>query len=70
MKWSRFALPGILLLAFGLRSYHLGFQSIWTDEGFVFGLASRSLAELFAVWNISPQEGYAGLSRLGQDLAG
>ncbi|MDP2662578.1 MAG: glycosyltransferase family 39 protein, partial [Dehalococcoidia bacterium] len=70
MKGRRLALLGILLLAFGLRSYHLGFQSIWTDEGFVFGLASRSLSELFAVWNISPQEGYAGLSRLGQDLAG
>ncbi|MDO8688662.1 MAG: glycosyltransferase family 39 protein [Dehalococcoidia bacterium] len=70
MKSSRLVLLGILLLAFGLRSYHLGFQSIWTDEGFVFGLASRSLSELIAVWNISPQEGYASLSRLGQDLAG
>ncbi len=70
MNWNRLVLPGILLLAFGLRTYHLGFQSIWTDEGFVFGLASRSLAELIAIWNINPQEGYASLSRLGQDLTG
>ncbi len=70
MRWSRPAIIAILLLAFGLRAYHLGFQSIWTDEGFIVGLASRNLPDLVAIWNISPQDGYASLSRVGQDLVG
>ena len=70
MRWARLGLPVLFLLAFGLRVYRLDFQSIWTDEGFVIGLASRTLPELVAVWNISPQEAYASLSRLGVDLVG
>ncbi|HLB12272.1 MAG TPA: glycosyltransferase family 39 protein, partial [Dehalococcoidia bacterium] len=70
MRWARLGLPVLFLLAFGLRVYRLDFQSIWTDEGFVIGLASRTLPELVAVWNISPQAAYASLSRLGVDLVG
>ena len=70
MKWTRWALLALFLLAFALRVYRLDFQSIWTDEGFVASLASRSLPELLAVWSISPQESYSSLSHLGTDLVG
>ncbi|MDP2728455.1 MAG: glycosyltransferase family 39 protein [Dehalococcoidia bacterium] len=70
MRWTRLGLLALFLLAFALRVYRLDFQSIWVDEGFVVDLASRSFQELVSVWSISPQEGYASLSRLGVDLTG
>lgn len=66
----RWLLLAVCLLAFALRVYRLDFQSIWVDEGFVADLAGRNLGELVDVWNISPQESYATLSRLGTDLVG
>jgi mannosyltransferase len=36
----------ILLLAFGLRFYHLGAQSLWNDEGTSVALAQRDLASI------------------------
>jgi 4-amino-4-deoxy-L-arabinose transferase-like glycosyltransferase len=70
MKKTTVVLLLILLLSFGLRVYRLDFQSVWTDEGFVIDLANRTLPELVAVWNISPQEAYDSLSRPGLDLVG
>ncbi len=37
---------GLLLLGFGLRTYHLGHQSLWYDEGFSVYLAGQSLAAI------------------------
>jgi uncharacterized membrane protein len=39
----------ILLLAFGLRMYHLDFQSFWTDEGRSLTRASAPLGQIAAV---------------------
>jgi 4-amino-4-deoxy-L-arabinose transferase-like glycosyltransferase len=39
----------ILLLAFALRLYHLGGQSIWFDEGWSWHLASMPLSEMAGV---------------------
>jgi len=36
----------VLLLAFGLQTWHAGQQSLWYDEGFSVYLASRSLSEI------------------------
>lgn len=36
LRWS--ALVGILLLAAGLRIYHINLQSLWIDEGFTWNL--------------------------------
>ena len=35
-----------LLLAFGLRLYRLGYQSIWWDEGYSIGISSKSLSDI------------------------
>jgi mannosyltransferase len=42
------SIAAILLLAFALRLYRLGYQSIWYDEGVSIHLAQRSLAALTA----------------------
>jgi mannosyltransferase len=39
-------LIGVLLLAFGLRLYHIGAQSLWNDEGTSVALAARDLAAI------------------------
>jgi hypothetical protein len=43
-------LLGLLLLAFGLRVAGLERQSIWVDEGFSVDFASRSAADMTAMW--------------------
>ena len=35
-----------LALAFGLRLYRLGYQSIWWDEGYSIGISSKSLSDI------------------------
>ncbi len=46
MKW-RMALPLLVLwLAFGLRLYHLDFQSIWWDEGHSLFVASHPIPQI------------------------
>ncbi len=40
-------LAAIVLISFFLRFYHLGYQSIWLDEGFSIWFAKLSTAELF-----------------------
>ena len=42
------SIAAILLLAFALRLYRLGYQSIWYDEGVSIHLAQKSLAALTA----------------------
>jgi len=42
----RGALVLVLLLAFGLRLYHLGYQSLWYDEAVSIHLATKDLAAL------------------------
>src|SRR5437867_8067271 len=43
-------LMGLLLLAFGLRVAGLERQSIWVDEGFSVDFASRTAADMTAMW--------------------
>lgn len=43
--WERAAVALLILLAFGLRAYHLDTQSLWHDEGLSWWYASRPLAE-------------------------
>ncbi|MDH4136466.1 MAG: hypothetical protein OEW09_07110, partial [Anaerolineae bacterium] len=46
--WTLASIAAILLLAFALRLYRLGYQSIWYDEGVSIHLAQKSLAALTA----------------------
>jgi uncharacterized membrane protein len=46
--WALASIAAILLLAFALRIYRLGYQSIWYDEGVSIHLARKSLAALTA----------------------
>lgn len=46
--WALASIAAILLLAFALRLYRLGYQSIWYDEGVSIHLAGKSLAALTA----------------------
>lgn len=46
--WALASVAAILLLAFALRLYRLGDQSIWYDEGVSIHLAQKSLAALTA----------------------
>lgn len=46
--WALASISAILLLAFALRLYRLGYQSIWYDEGVSIHLARKSLAALTA----------------------
>ncbi len=46
-RWGPVA--AIMLLAFGLRAFHLGTQSIWYDEGLSILYAQQSLPGLFAL---------------------
>jgi mannosyltransferase len=46
--WAWASIAAILLLAFALRLYRLGYQSIWYDEGVSIHLARESLAALTA----------------------
>jgi len=46
--WTLASIAAILLLAFALRLYRLGYQSIWYDEGVSIHMARKSLAALTA----------------------
>jgi len=46
--WRRWLLAAILLLAFGLRLYRLGAESLWYDETVSVHLAAKSLPALVA----------------------
>jgi uncharacterized membrane protein len=47
-SWALVSIAAILLVAFALRLYRLGYQSIWYDEGVSIHLAQKSLAALTA----------------------
>jgi hypothetical protein len=49
---------GIVLLAFGLRVHHLGFQSLWSDEGISLQRASLPLAEMLRTMPVEHAPGY------------
>ena len=46
--WALASITAILFLAFALRLYRLGYESIWYDEGVSIHLAQKSLAALTA----------------------
>lgn len=48
----------ILLIAFGLRAYHLDYQSFWSDEGISLRRSAQPLPELFATMPIEHLPGY------------
>lgn len=53
MRYYRHILIGILLLAFGLRMYRLGYQSLRGDEGITYVYSLRPLAELFEIMRVT-----------------
>ncbi len=68
----RYALPLLLLwLAFGLRLYHLDFQSIWWDEGHSIFVASHPIPQIptLPAMDVHPP-GYFGLLHLWMAVAG
>ncbi len=70
-RW-RYLLPLLVLwLAFGLRLYHLDFQSIWWDEGHSIFVASQSLAQIptLPAMDVHPPA-YFALLHLWLGLAG
>ena len=44
----------ILTVSAGLRLYHLGFESIWLDEGYTIRFASYDLKRIFFLQDTSP----------------
>ena len=64
-KWELLALAAIVLLAAALRTYHLGYKSLWLDE--VTYVRSAQLGPLFGPYgyaSISHPPGYLLLMRL------
>ena len=64
------AMSVILLLAFGLRVYHLDFQSIWTDEGRSFLRASVPLSQVASVTPVEHMPTYFAMLHVWLGLAG
>jgi 4-amino-4-deoxy-L-arabinose transferase-like glycosyltransferase len=60
----------VLVLAFGLRVYHLDFQSFWTDEGRSLMRASVPLGQVAAATPVEHMPTYFALLHLWIDLAG
>lgn len=52
------ALLVILLIAFGLRAYHLDYQSFWSDEGISLQRSAQALPTLLATMPIEHLPGY------------
>ena len=48
----------ILLIAFGLRAYHLDYQSFWSDEGISLRRSAQPVAEMLATMPIEHLPGY------------
>ena len=46
VDFSRVWLAAVLLLALGLRAYHLNTQSLWYDEAVTAQVASQGISEL------------------------
>ena len=66
----RLALIGLLWLAFGLRAYHLDFQSLWSDEGISLVRSARPLGEMLARMPVEHVPGYFVLLRGWMALTG
>ena len=49
-SWQLWSLILLLVAAFGLRVMRLEVQSIWVDEGFSVDFASRTAADMTAMW--------------------
>lgn len=60
----------ILLLAFGLRAYHLDFQSLWSDEGISLQRAALPLTQMLAELPVEHLPGYFLLLHLWLPGAG
>lgn len=56
--WTRLAILSVLLASFALRSYHLDFQSFWSDEGISLNRASLVLGEMLATMPVEHMPGY------------
>lgn len=67
----RLRLLAICLLAFGLATFRLGFQSLWYDEGVTATIAQQGIAELtrWTASDIQPPLYYYGVATWGR-LAG
>lgn len=48
----------ILLLAFGLRAYHLDYQSFWSDEGISLRRSAQALPEMLGTMPVEHLPGY------------
>lgn len=66
----RLALIGLLWLAFGLRAFHLDFQSLWSDEGISLLRGARPLGEMLARMPVEHVPGYFVLLRGWMALTG
>lgn len=54
----RLGMLAVLLLAFGLRAFHLDFQSLWSDEGISLQRAALPLAQMLAEIPVEHLPGY------------
>jgi len=57
----RVALLAVVLLAFGLRTYCLDFQSLWSDEGISLQRAQMALPEMLDAMPVEHMPGYFAL---------
>lgn len=55
---GRSAILLVVLLAFGLRAYHLDFQSLWSDEGLTLLRSAQPLDQLLATMPVEQLPGY------------
>lgn len=62
-QFARLLLIALLWLAFGLRAFHLDFQSLWSDEGISLLRSSLPLGEMLAQMPVEHVPGYFVLLR-------
>ena len=60
----------IILAAFGLRAYHLDYQSLWSDEGISILRAAQPLGQLWRTMPVEHVPGYFALLHVWMRLTG
>lgn len=67
---SLWLLSLIILIAFGLRAYHLDYQSFWSDEGISLRRSAQALPEMLATMPVEHLPGYFLLLHYWLPLSG
>ncbi len=69
-RWARWLMPGLLVIAFGVRAYRLEFHSLWSDEGISLLRSGQPLSQLLREMPVEQLPGYFVLLHFWLQLAG